>query len=181
MTNLIKKTGLWLFIFVLTSFAAYQAALRVTPYVTMEIAADKLFADHDTNRILHAPVITHHSRQVVRPSPDLLYSICGFDLSAGPLHISLPPVSNNYWSISAYADNTDNFWVMNDFNSQAVKRLIFLGTAEQVARLDPREAKHAIAAPSETGIILFRHLLALPEDFDRVDQIRRQGNCSPID
>ncbi len=33
---------------------------------------------------------------VVMPSPDLLYSIIGFDLSKGPLHIIAPIPPDNY-------------------------------------------------------------------------------------
>jgi len=53
------------------------------------------------------------SRGVVRPSPDLAYAICVYDLSDGPLKIRVAPW-DDYWSLSLYAANTDNYWTVND-------------------------------------------------------------------
>ena len=54
-----------------------------------------------------------NSREVIRPSADLLYSGCGFDVTYKPLIItsSLP---ESYWSMSFFSSNTDNFSTINE-------------------------------------------------------------------
>jgi uncharacterized membrane protein len=54
------------------------------------------------------------SRGVVRPSPDLLYSACPFDLSKGPLKITARVPHSTYWSVSAFDAATNNFFVRDD-------------------------------------------------------------------
>ncbi len=177
MISRFRKIVLWVCIVIVTGLAAVQAAQHILPYAIMKIASNKMFADAGVNILLHAPQITHESRQVVRPSPDLAYSICGFDLSEGPLHLTSTMNRDNYWSVSAYGSNTDNFWVLN--NSQIEKDTLsaYIVTETQIAALQDKEPGLKIIAPSETGVILFRNLVALPEEFTQIDQLRRLSNC----
>lgn len=175
-----RKISLWIAVSAITGLITSQIMLQLIPSVIMAMASDKLFSSQGTNTILHAPQVTYKSRQVVRPSPDLIYSICGFDLSKGPLQISAKTMPDNYWSVSAYADNTDNFWVLN--NQQVENNAIsaFIGTKEQIAKLDKNSGYSTIIAPSSTGIILFRNLVALPEDFMKVDKLRQHSRCKVL-
>ncbi len=59
------------------------------------------------NQLAVAPVPDEHSRQVVRPSPDLLYASCIYNLKEGALTIEAP-VPERYWSMQFYQMNTDN-------------------------------------------------------------------------
>jgi len=180
MSPLLKKILLWLLISGVTGFLASQVMVYTLPYVIMEIANKRLFANHGVNSIIHAPKVTHASRAVVRPSPDLVYSICGFDLSDGPVEITVPQTGGNYWSASAYASNTDNFWVLNDQSLTKEETKIILGTEEQLALLDTKEGEKHAVSPSNSGVILFRNLVALPEEFASVNQLRRKTNCKPV-
>ena len=49
----------------------------------------------------------------MRPSPDLAYSACVYDLSAGPIRVTAA-AWDDYMSVSAFAANSDNFFVSND-------------------------------------------------------------------
>lgn len=180
MSPLFKKILLWLFISGVTGFLASQVMIYTLPYVIMEIANKRLFANHGVNSILHAPRVTHASRAVVRPSPDLVYSICGFDLSDGPIELTVPQTGGNYWSASAYASNTDNFWVLNDQSLTKEETKIILGTETQIASLASNKHEGKVISPSNTGVILFRNLVALPEEFSTVNQIRRKTTCKPV-
>lgn len=55
------------------------------------------------------PPIDHTHRRVVMPSPDLLYAVCAYDLTDGPLHIKLEGSYERYWSIALYNARSDNF------------------------------------------------------------------------
>ena len=76
------------------------------PYLVLLLLG--LTSDHQPNTIFFNPPVDADSREVVRPSPDLLYSGCPFDLSAGPLRVTAV-MPDTYYSISAFGDNTDNF------------------------------------------------------------------------
>jgi len=66
-----------------------------------------------SNVLYHESRVTADSRVVVRPSPDFLYSVCAYDVSKAPLRIRAS-VPDTYWSLSFYASNTDNFFVISD-------------------------------------------------------------------
>ena len=72
----------------LAAAAAWHATLVATPYALMRVAMKRLGEQGRTNAFLHAPPTRAERQPVVRPSPDLLYSICVFDLS---LHVLRAP------------------------------------------------------------------------------------------
>src|SRR5258708_3403758 len=57
------------------------------------------------NAIAHGERATDASRAIVKPSPDLLYSTCAFDVSRRPLKIVTGAPADTYWSVALYADN----------------------------------------------------------------------------
>src|SRR3546814_21020899 len=59
------------------------------------------------------PLPTDKVRLVVRPSPDLVYSICIVDVTKGSVHIQVP-LTAPYTSVALYTTATDNYFVRND-------------------------------------------------------------------
>lgn len=125
----------------------------------------------------------HTSRTVVRPSPDLTYTSCLFDVSQKPLHLTAP-VSDSYMSLSGFAANTDNFFAINDSqivaNDQGEKRfnvVIFRGEIDSETL--PAGAT-LIEAPSDQGIILFRSLITHEQHLDALYQLQAQQRCDPL-
>ncbi len=98
-------------------FLTYRLVLHRVPIKLMDGAEKRLLSIRKTgpNTFHHGRAPTHTSRQIVMPSPDLVYSSCVYDLAAGDLVIAgeLPP-EGHYWSLSLYAHNTDNYFVLND-------------------------------------------------------------------
>jgi len=127
------------------------------PYLVMRIV--RRVAKYPVNELFHMPPTTAESRAVVRPSPDLLYSACLYDVSERALRIraTLP---GSYWSISFFANNTDNFFVMNDAEiagREAEFVLVGRGKAK------PAGPGTAVEAQSDRGVILIRMLVERPE------------------
>ncbi|MCX7226176.1 MAG: DUF1254 domain-containing protein [Burkholderiales bacterium] len=58
------------------------------------------------NQAAFPPAVDATARRVVMPSPDLLYSVCVFDVSAGPVRVRANPGLPSYWSIALYAANS---------------------------------------------------------------------------
>ncbi|HET9752176.1 MAG TPA: DUF1254 domain-containing protein, partial [Myxococcales bacterium] len=91
----------------------HVAAIQALPRLIVRVVRHRLEGQVGMNRILHAPLPDSAWRTVVMPSPDLLYSACAYDVSDRPLLVTAE-VPEGYWSVSAFADDTDNFFVEND-------------------------------------------------------------------
>ena len=90
----------------IAALAVGYAAIAAIPYGMMKIAMDRL-ARGGINQMSQGPLATPARQPVVRPSPDLAYSSCPFDLAAGPLEIMVVPVPGRYSSLSIFDAATD--------------------------------------------------------------------------
>lgn len=128
------------------------------------------------NKPYHPPRPDHTARRVVRPSPDLLYTLCVLDLSRGPVRITAP-VPDTYWSLSLFAANTDNYFVINDMRvkSRSASVLVALpGT-------DITNVKQTVAvAPGRKGLALIRILIDSETRIAQLDALRRQAECTVV-
>lgn len=159
----------WLGPALLSVFVAaltYVAALWATPHVIMAKAMEKLGAGR-INTMQHQGLPNAESRFVVRPSPDLAYSICVFDLSKGPVAIDAFVPPQRYWSLSVFDANTDNIFSVND---RAVSERYAL-------TLSKDGAGESLAVPGGKGIALIRILVTDPHDLGRIDSLRRRSTC----
>lgn len=128
------------------------------------------------NKAVYPDRATSESRGIVRPSPDLLYTACVYDVSDRPVRLT-SPVPDTYWSLSAFAANTDNFFVVNDRQVRSKRIEIILTGQEDLVV----EGGHpVIVAPSMRGIVLFRSLVASEDAAAEIDTLRRQANCEPL-
>ncbi|MEX1153314.1 DUF1254 domain-containing protein [Parvibaculum sp.] len=128
------------------------------------------------NKAVYPAPVTAASRGIVRPSPDLLYTACVYDVGARPLRVT-SPVPDTYWSLSMFASNTDNFFVVNDRQAKAARIEIIL-TTDDTTKGD--NGAPVVIAPSSRGIILFRSLITSDEAQPEIDAMRRQSNCEPL-
>ncbi|MBS0275527.1 MAG: DUF1254 domain-containing protein, partial [Proteobacteria bacterium] len=101
----------WIAAALAVAFAVHIASVWYLPRAIMHIALNRGGAP---NIIHHQNQPDEHSRGVVRPSPDLLYSGCKFDLSKGALEVKAEVPPDTYWSVSAFDDDTNNFFALND-------------------------------------------------------------------
>ena len=97
-----------LVIVLVSAVVVHLAVILSTPNLLMAVAFKRLSADgRIVNHMIHPPRTTEVSRAIVRPSPDLAYSSCAYDLSKGPVRVKTAKASN-YMSVSVYAANSDN-------------------------------------------------------------------------
>lgn len=132
---------------------AHLALVHAVPRVLMEAAMERL-SQGRLNAWVVAERVTPELRQIVRPSPDFAYSACVYDLSRGPVSIRVAPWEQ-YWSLSLYAANSDNYYVVDDREARQGQSIV-------LARRRPRDADDRDAAfvksPSTRGIALIRRL-----------------------
>ncbi|HVT34278.1 MAG TPA: DUF1254 domain-containing protein, partial [Nevskiaceae bacterium] len=135
------------------------------------------------NRAVHAPRADASARAIVRPSPDLLYSACVFNLRDRALRVQAP-VPDSYFSIAGFAANTDNFFALNDSQLQAdasgQKHFDLVITRAGLPVQAPAGAR-VIEAPGERGVILFRALIADDGKLAELrDRFQAQQDCAPL-
>lgn len=172
--------ALWLAIAGLAFAVNSGVILHLAPYVVMRLAEHKLLRFTERNAIFHAPLPDATSRTIVRPSPDMVYSYCVFDVSDGPVRLVAHFPPGNYWSVAAYGSNTDNFWVLNDLEAGGSPVTAVLGTAAQLAALGEQEGARLIEVPSRRGVVLFRHLLSRPGILHQIDAARARNRCEAL-
>lgn len=152
---------------------AWHATLAMMPRALMTLAVGRVASAGGLNHMTHAPVVTAKSRSIVRPSPDLLYSSCPFDLSRGPVLIDVMPVDAPYWSLSVFDRDTNAAFVENNLKAGATPLRVALLNAGQAAPAGYR----AVEVPGTRGVALLRILIDRQAPVTAIDQARRQSGC----
>ena len=155
----------------------HVVAVAVLPSAIMRRVFSGFEAQAPPNRFVHPPLATHESRAVVRPSPDLAYSSAVFDVSAHPLHVTVP-LSAPYTSLSGFASNTDNFFALNDQTAGSDPiDVVIVGPGTPRSGLAGRRV---IESPSDRGVLLVRRVVAQAADFPALDALRQQARAEPL-
>lgn len=157
-------------------FIVYRIVLRQVPVRLMSMAEQRLLKmrNNASNTFFHGRAPTAKARQIVMPSPDLVYSSCVYDLARGPLRLqgNLPP-AGHYWSLSLYAHNTDNYFVLND--RELPDRRFDLTLHPPSARVD--DSKSVVTSPSVTGIALIRMIQRREDDLAMIQASQQSTSC----
>jgi uncharacterized membrane protein len=153
---------------------AWQAALVAAPRIIMSIAVKRLAEAGGINRMLHAPLAGPGRRTIVRPSPDLAYSSCPFDLSRSALFLRVMPNQAPYWSLSVFDRNTDVAFVRNNRDSKG--GVIDLVLAREGQAVPP--GFETVRLKGDRGIALLRILVPDRARFAELDRARRSSFCS---
>jgi uncharacterized membrane protein len=166
----------WLFpllIGVALAVIAYEATLVETPRLLMAAALRRVERLGGVNVLRHPPMATAAARTIVRPSPDLAYSSCVFDLSGGPVLVEAAPVPALYWSLSVFDARTDVAFVRNNRDSGGAPIRVALALAGQSVPAGIETVR--LRAPR--GIALIRILVETRERFPAIDRARRASRC----
>jgi uncharacterized membrane protein len=155
--------------FLVIAAAVHAATVWYLPRLAMNTAMSRLESlGGETNRWLHVPPTDETSRRVVRPSPDLLYSVCLLDLDEGPVRIRAADWGG-YASLSLFAANTDNVFARNDRQAEGDIEITVANGAG--ADIDLGTAR---------GVALIRRLAPDPASIAAADDIRRSADvCEP--
>ncbi|KTE14302.1 DUF1254 domain-containing protein [Sphingopyxis sp. H115] len=155
--------------------ATMWAAILYLPYGLMDIAMNRL-GQGGINSMSHGNLATPERQPVVRPSPDLAYSSCPYDLSQGPLAIDVVPVPGRYSSLSLFDAATDVIFVRNDVEAAGKPYRIIVAREGQVV---PAGAE-IVRTDQDRGIALIRLLLREPAEIGALDAARRQSSCRTV-
>ena len=154
------------------AIGAYLLVLHRTPQFLMS-AAVKRVGQAGMNRFFHAPLATDKSRAVVRPSPDLAYSSCPFDLSTGAVVVTAPPLPARYWSLSIFDADTDVAYVRNNVEVRGAAMRVVIARRGQAVPADQPDAW----VDGMRGVALIRILVDDRVAFPAIDRARRASTC----
>jgi uncharacterized membrane protein len=163
-------------IFVMAIIVNLVMVIRI-PNDIMDITLTQRF-NYPSNQWVFAPPATHERRTIVRPSPDLLYSLCCYDISRYPLRLTAV-ISDNYWSISGFAMNTDNFFAINDRQAKSDPIEVVL-VPKGMTYEDSTGKAYVIVAPTDTGIILIRTVITSKDDLPRLTEIQKKATAELV-
>jgi uncharacterized membrane protein len=160
---------------VVIAAVSFAGVILAAPTFIMSVAIER--ASQGAPNSMHAsPRVTEQSRAIVRPSPDLAYSVCSYDLSAGPVRVTVAAWSD-YWSLSLFAANTDNFWTGNDRAFPEGLAVVLTPKGQPVmASL----GETVVESPSTKGLALIRRLAPTAEAFAAVEAVRAGDSCAAI-
>lgn len=159
----------------LVAAAVHVASVWALPAIIMSRTMSRI-GEAGWNTIHFGKRPDASARGVVRPSPDLLYSTCAYDLSAGPLRVRSPVPNDTYWSVSLFDDATNNFYVLDDRQAHAQKQSVV-----DFVIIPPEQDKEpmlpSVRSPSSKGLVLFRTLINNEQSLAAIDALRRQAIC----
>jgi uncharacterized membrane protein len=167
----------WIVLTLAIAAAVHVGSIYAIPYAAMELVTSRM-GSPNTMHQQSRPTAT--SRVVVRPSPDLLYSACSYDLSNGPIEVKAVVPAGTYWSVSAFDNATNNWFVHND-RQMADPNLDLVIAPPGSSSSNPPSAQRIVAvSPSMHGLVLIRTLIDDENQFPAIDQTRRQSSCGPL-
>lgn len=163
--------------FALAAGVGHVATIIASPRVIMNTAIERVSQGGKVvNTFQFGPRTTQKSRGVVRPSPDLAYSTCAYDLSHGPILVeAAPSPDNGYVSISVFDARTDNIAVFDTTRFPEGIRFVLAREGQTVP-----PGSHVVRARYDRGLILDRRLAPNAELFAIVDKARRGDKCGPL-
>jgi len=169
------KWALWVLI---AATGLHVVIVWAIPYVLIGAVMIGSAQQNGYNEIYHAPKVDQTARTVVRPAPDLAYSICSYDVSEGALSVTMP-TSSAYSSVSFFANDTVNFFALNDREVEGGAQEIILMRETDRSTIVPPTAI-GVRAPSTKGLVLFRRVITSDDAWPLVDQERRRADCNLI-
>lgn len=159
---------------IVAAVTAY-AAIWAIPYGLMSVAIERL-GQGGVNAMSYGNLANPDRQPVVRPSPDLAYSSCPYNISEGPIAIDVAPVPGRYTSLSIFDAATDVIFVRNDVDAGGKPFRIIVARAGQAI---PKGAE-VVRTNHDRGIALIRILLKDPMEMGALDAVRRQSSCRTV-
>jgi len=157
----------------------HVASVWAYPRIIMSVVMKKIGGNNPANAFTHMPLPTDKARGVVRPSPDLAYSVCIVDLTKGPVHIRVP-LTAPYTSVALYTTATDNYFVRNDRDTGG-KDLDLIVLAPGASKpADAPAGAEIVEAPTAKSLVLVRRVAESAAAYATIDHIRTKSICAPF-
>ena len=142
--------------FILCAFIGWTVMNWAIPKVVMTKAMEGLAErGAGVNTMTLREPADPYRQFVVRPSPDLLYSTCVYDLQDAPLRVNVGP-TDGYLSVSFFDNITNNFETLSGDTINSAQSEIVLISKSQEAPVGAR----TVTSPSNKGLVLVRRQIS---------------------
>jgi len=176
MKKWIPWIGLTLLAVIVVAFIVNLLVVIRIPNAIMEVTITKKF-NYPSNQWIFSPPATAASKDVIRPSADLLYSILCYDISQHPLRVTA--TLSEYSSISGFSMNSDNFFVIDDNQAKSNPIEVVL-ISKGMTYQDTTGKAYVITAPSSKGILMIGAVVISQADLPNLTQIQKQATAEPV-
>ena len=156
-----KKLALWGLFTLILALILHLGAMYALPRIVTHRLLDRVFISSDNwatekvNRLFHAALRTVGTDKIPLDNPDTMTSFGFYDLSDGPVRVHCAiPVTGNYWSLSLYGWNTDNYFVIND--KEVSGNTLDVIILQKGQRYIPLPGEKVVTSPGRRGVILSR-------------------------
>jgi len=179
MKAFLARNGIYFAAAAAIALGVHAATLFMLPHFVMVQALAKITQGGGYNVVRPIARADEHARTVVRPSPDLLYSTCPFDLSKGALQVQATVPPGTYWSVSVFDADTNNIFVENDRQAKdgKVDFVVLPPSSGPLGKAWVGPPRTAIRSPSVRGLVLFRTLINDESRLAEIDAARRNVTC----
>ncbi len=176
MKKWIQWIGLMLLATIVVAFIVNLALVIRIPYTQMQVTMTKKF-NYPSNQWIFSPSPSAASKDVIRPSADLFYSILCYDVSQHPLRVTA--VLSEYSSISGFSMNSDNFFVIDDNQAKSNPIEVVL-ISKGMTYQDTTGNAYVITAPSTKGILMIGAVVTSQADLPNLTQIQKQATAGLV-
>lgn len=159
---------------VAVALVTHALVVGLLPRAVMALVLSRIEARAGSNRAWWAPRADHTFRAIVRPSPDLLYSVCVIDLdrAAGAVDIDAT-LPQSYASLALYDQETNVIAVLGE--RDAVNGALRVRVTDRETRVDGRRV---VTIPSRRALLLERTLVPDEAEREAVERSRRTLRCA---
>jgi uncharacterized membrane protein len=179
-----KRLVIPILIFIFAVIVGHVFTLKAAPAIIMKKAMQTMQARGlPLHKFVLGGRVTPQTQTVVRPAPDLVYSICLFDFSVTnrPLEIRAGFWAD-YGSVSFFDARTNNFATVRvGVDGQNTDAKIYLITKDINKPMGGEVGSaQIITSPSERGLILIRRLAPSAEKYQQVQDVAKADLCQPL-
>lgn len=159
----------------------HLATIIILPRTATQDAVSRLTPIVPVNSVAALPEPTPEKAIMPLTDPAFATSICRYDLSQGPMKLSVP-VSLAYTSVSFYTDRDIAYYAINDRSAGRHAIELDLMTPEQHAEMPENENITAadlliVESPTPTGLIAIRALAPEPGLMPMAQQTVGAAKC----
>ena len=172
----------WLLGIVACAWAGQYLLALLVPNLAMEILYTVGSKQNGDNHLVVNQVPDETFRSIVRPSPDLLYASCIYNLEDGPVVIQAP-IPARYWSMQFYQMNTENYAGITNqrddrYRVGSIARVTLIGPDDSLDNYLDKSQGTVIQSPTQRGIMLLR--ASAIDDQEEQQAALQSSRCGPV-
>ncbi|MGD0192087.1 MAG: DUF1254 domain-containing protein [Rhizomicrobium sp.] len=166
-----KKVIPWLAATAFIAIAVHIASLYAIPPLAMMRVLERA-GPANTMTYVKRPDASWHF--VKRPSADLLYAECPYDLSGGSVVVTSPVPVGTWWSVAVYDASARSVFAADERQARSRFRLVIAPGGS----VPGAGAGNVAISPTNRGIVIIRTFIDSEAHLAALDALRRQSRCS---